>query len=100
MIEPIPMPYVEWHPSTQEQRSAYRTNDKNIDVLGQEEQCKLHPRIFCMETRCKFRFCFCEIEWRPVGFSGNCNDENYKSDDGRDMAFEQPPSILLRSNDI
>ena len=55
-------------PAAEEQCGRQHRDREHVDVLGQEEQRKLHGAVLGMKTRHQFRFCFRQIKRHAVRF--------------------------------
>ena len=55
----------------------------------------MHTRIFCVVSGSQLLFCFCQVERATVGFRVSGNQVDDESHDGRNVSFENVPSVGL-----
>ena len=88
------------HPASQEDGSGYGSYDEHIQVFGQIKEAEVHTRILGMVSCRQFTFRFGKVERTTVTFCVAGYQIDNESDQGRDVSFEDKPSVSLTFHNL
>ena len=80
--------------------SGHAGYDKQIQIFRQIKETEVHTGIFRMISGRQFTFRFGKVERATVTFCISGNQIDDESDNGRNMSFEDKPSVSLSVYDF